>query len=255
MKPIIQRPLDALDARIRALETRVPALSTQVTALSHQRYLGRQVLTGSGDYVPTRGTVAVLLRGVACGGGGGGAGGGANAAGGGGGASGEMLELFIGTPRGPSLSGGPYSAPLSGGFGGPTVGGDGGAGQDASITVNGVTYVLKGGLGGHGMTSTAANGAAIPGRAQVGTVSTGMLIRQDGTPGWLVNTSLFWGGAGGSTPLGAGGGIGDAAFGSTGGRTPSGYGGGGGGACVFGSPGFSGSAGGAAVWIVDEFGG
>lgn len=235
---------------IQDLQDRTRSLRSQVLALSG-RALGRRVLTGSGTYVPAQGTTMVLVRGVACGGGGGGAGGGAGAAAGGGGASGEYWEAWI--DGGPRITGGSYSAPTSGGSGGSSAGGNASAGSDATIVINATTYTLRGGGGGNGMTSVAANGFAAQGHGVTGSAPGGVLMRQDGEPGFLVSTLIFWGGAGGSTPLGSGGGTGDAASGSSPGRASSGYGGGGGGAAASGATGKAGAPGGAAVWVIEEY--
>src|SRR5262245_34564478 len=250
IRVITQQVQGTIDSTRAQLESSIAATDATVATLTG-RLLGRQKLTGSGTYTPTPGTTRARVRGVACGGGGGGGQGGANAAGGAGGASGEFMDTWVGG-TGVAIAGGSYSAPTSGGSAGSSAGGNGGTGSDAALTIAGTTFTLKGGGGGAGMLTTAANGFALPGRAVVGAATPDVLLRRDGEPGIVVNTALFWGGAGGSTPLGAGGGTGDASGGSTVGRDPSGFGGGGGGGCVN-AAGRAGAAGGPAVFIVEEY--
>lgn len=247
----VQRAFDAVQVTAQQVQKTIAATQDAVAAVGGGRLLAIQVLTGSGTYVPTPGTTRAIIEGVACGGGGGGAGGGGNPAIGGGGASGEYFRAVVGI-EGVTLTGGAYSAPTSGGAGGSSAGGNAAAGSDASLLIAGTTYTLKGGAGGLGTASAAPPLFAGPGRAVVGTASGLVLLRDDGEMGFSVTASVFWGGRGGSTPLGPGGGVGDASGGSSAGHDASGYGGGGGGACVNGT-GKAGGAGGAAVWFVHEF--
>lgn len=252
MKPIIQRPLDALEARIRALEAAAGRLLAAVTAaaLRSGTVLGVQLLTGSGTYVPTTGTRRLLVRMVGGGGGGGGAAGGANVASASGGGSGMYMEFTVGDGTA-AVAGGAYSCGLFGN-GGIDTGGTGATGGNTTVVLNGTTYTARGGTGGSGQANTASSHAPAVGRVQGGSPSldTITFVGEDGDHGVYANTDgYFWGGAGGSNPLGAGGGAVD---GGNFGRSPFGWGAGGGGGCAT-TVGKSGGNGGNGVIMITEF--
>lgn len=211
------------EQNLQDLQDRVRGLRSQVLAVSG-RFLGRQILTGSGTYAPSPGTTLVRVRMIGGGGGGGGAGGGANVAVGAGGATGRYLDFVVG--GGAAITGGAYSCG-GGGSGGANTGGTGGTGGSTTIVVNRTTYTATGGGGGTGLASTAASGFAFPGGLIGGSSTADVSYAEQGQPGILVNTLLFWGGSGGSTEFGAGGGTG---VGSQNGNPGLGFGSGGGGA-------------------------
>lgn len=163
-------------------------------------FIGRQLFTASGTYTPTPETKAVRVRMVGGGGGGGGAQGG-NACGGGG-ASGAYWEKFINV--GPGLTGGAVTIGAAG-TGGSTAGGNGGTGGDTSVVVQATTYTAKGGLGGVGMLTPAGTFTALGGSKQAGTSAGDVAFQEPGYPSLFINTSFYYAGKGGSSPLGAGG--------------------------------------------------
>jgi len=213
MKPVIQRGLDALEARIRALETGVGSLLATVNALSSlvgfgRLWVNRQVLVGAGTYSPTNGTRRVLVRMIGGGGGGGGAAsvsGHPNASGAGGN-SGWYIEFRVSG----SLTGGPYSCG-AGGLGGSSAPGAGGTGGDTTLVINGTTYTARGGTGGGAASDL--NGA--PFAPATGSTSSGIdfACYCPGMPGITGGTTVeaeslglqFGGSGGGVPPFGTGG--------------------------------------------------
>jgi hypothetical protein len=208
------------------------------------RYLGRQTLAGTGTYTPTPGTRRVKIRGAAGGGGGGGA---AVSSAGGGGGSGAFIDFEVASQNGKDITGGAFSGGL-GGAGGSAAGGNGGTGGDASLLLNGITYLLKGGLGGQGMTAGGGDGAAQGGNTQTG--STAGAVQSPGEPSIRWSAGLAWlPGSGGQTILSA-----EARAISSGVTAPTGGGFGAGGAGGLGS-GATASAGGNGApggWFVEE---
>lgn len=190
------------------------------------RLLGARLLTGAGAYTPTPGTRMVLVRMVGGGGGGGGGTGGSGTASGSGGASGTYLEFHV-SGDGRDLAGGPYSCG-AGGAGGSTAGSAGGAGGDTTLQLHGQTYRATGGGGGGGQVNTTSGHAPPVGRRRAGSTPMPVTLGEDGDHGvFAPSDGYFWGGAGGSNPLGTGGATVD---GGNNGTAPTGFGGGGGGA-------------------------
>lgn len=210
MKPIIQRELDALLARIRALETAGVRLASQDVVLAAGiaaivapgRLTGRRVLTGSGTYTPTDGTARIVVMMQAGGGAGGGATGTTGFSGGGGGNSGWFLNFSLAI-----LSGGSFSC----GAGGIAVlGANGNDGNDTTLVLNGTTYTAKGGAG--GVAGNNSNGgvrsAGFQSSLSTSVASIGYATYGLGGLGQWVNASGFGfalSGAGGNSPLGPGG--------------------------------------------------
>lgn len=239
-----QRAFDHVKQAAQQTIATTTALQTQVTATGGGRLLAVQTITGSGTYVPTPGTMAVDLEGVACGGGGGG-GQGVNGCGAGG-TSGSYFIKRITSDQ--PITGGAYSAPTVGGAAGSGAGGNGGAGPDATLVIQGVTYTLKGGPGGGGMPAPPGTTFTSPG-GTVGGSSTGDVptSQDNGAPGMFLSGSFGIAGEGGASPLGAGGTPSSTASPGAGGNGQ-GFGGGGGG----GSNG-AGGVGAGAGWIIKEY--
>lgn len=209
MKPIIQGALDALGARIRALEVlpaKVIAIASALMSLttlvgSGRLWVNRQVLTGSGTYVPTPGTRRILVRMV----GGGGAGGGANnttapTTAGAGGNSGWYLEFRITGSAGGLIP----KCDFNCGGGGIGSGGAGATGADTIFDVNGTTFTAKGGTGGDSI----ANLNAEPLPPALGSTSSGVDFSYygPGGAGIPVGGQISYSGFGGSVPpFGSGG--------------------------------------------------
>lgn len=217
-------------------------------------YLGRQVITATGVYVPTAGTRAVLVVLVA----GGGGGGGSTAPGpshGLGGGSGVVWCKRI--APGAAVTGGAATigAAGTGGIGG---GAAATAGGDTSLVVNGTTYTAKGGPAGTISVQEWPTGA---GGGSVAASTAGF----DYAASWPGNGggqnaagTTACGSYGGATPYGAGGrpGQANAASTATAGIAPAnGNGGGGGGSATSGPAGAAanGANGAAGLIIVDEF--
>lgn len=209
-------------------ERRIAELAAELVTLNGApgRLIGRRFLVGSGQYVPTPGTRWIIVRMVGGGGGGGGTtGGGTGTANGSGGGSGAYLEFDVVAVS--AVRNGLFSCG-AGGAGGSTSGGNGGTGGDTTFTINGVTYTAKGGTGGTGQVNTTAAHAPTPGRRQGGGSAVQIVVGEDGERGvYAPSDGYFWGGAGGSNPLGTGGGT---VNGDNVGLPGSGFGGGGGGA-------------------------
>lgn len=214
-------------------------------------YLGRQILTGSGTYVPARGTTRAIVRLVGGGGGGGGAGGGAGVAAGAGGSSGVYVEAAIEATG--AMRGGTYSCG-AGGAAGSTAGGNGGTGGDTTIAINGVTYTAKGGGGGQGMASS-AGGFALPIAPAAGSSSGSNIFStyDIGDPGINIGGTYWFSGSGGTSPLGHGT-IGGNDGAGTGAGVDGGPGGGGSGASEQLAGGLAGGAGGAGTIVIDQWG-
>lgn len=219
-------------------------------------YLGTRVFTTSAGspYVPTDGTRAVRVRMVG-GGGGGGSKYTLNATNvGGGGAGGMYVEKWI--DPGTTITGSTYAIGAAGTAGNNSTGGNGG---DTTIIIQGTTYTAKGGLGGQGnaWTSIAYGGA---GQSVSQTVD--VQHQQEGNLGNGFDPAggaafVFIGGAGGSNPLGSGGGqsANTGSIRSTG-KTATGFGGGGGGmvdSVATGGTVVLGGAGTAGVIIIEEY--
>jgi len=216
------------------------------------RFLGRQILTGSGTYVPTSGTTVDRVRMVGGGGGGGGAtSNGANVSSASGGSSGVMLEVVLGTP-GTTLTGGAYAGG-AGGAGGTSTSStftNGSSGGDTTIIINSTTYTAKGGGGGKGFNAVSLGQTVVAGGAPLaGTTAVGFITYNSGGVGMELDGELCIGGAGGSTPLGAGGAAVEAI---ANGNPGQGLGGGGAGAasCFANRNGGNGAAGGI---VIDEY--
>jgi hypothetical protein len=206
-----------------------------------------QVLTTSGTYTPTAGTMRVWLRMVGGGGGGGGAPAttGSNAAAGAGGSSGVFFEKWI--IPGTSVTGGAFACG-SGGAAGSTAGGNGGTGGDTTIVIQGTTYTAKGGGGGVGGVNALDSGV-LPTAPAGGTSAGDFSTYQNGGLGIVINGTVWWSGQGGSSPLGQGGlTVGSSTTGNAGSR-----GGGGGGAANKSGTGRSGGSGGVGTILVYEY--
>ncbi len=257
MKPIIQAPLDALDARIRALESSMASSIRRIALLevpTRGRWLGRQVFTTNLEYVPSAGTRRVLVRMIGGGGAGGGTTGTTGIAAGGGGHSGWYLEFFISSlvSAGAVVCG-------QGGFG--LDGGGGLSGQQSSIVLNGTSYIAMGGSPGSvGPLSTggvSGPSAAIAGSTDVSAI--GFASYGAGEVGvWVsaVGGSFAVSGRGGYSPFGT---VGLSVATSGPGTTDGGDGtfGGGGGGSVGNSAGgaqtSTGGDGGRGMVVIDEF--
>lgn len=214
------------------------------------RLLAVQVLSAaSGTYTPTTGTKFVRGRMV----GGGGGGGGAPTASGnqsvsGGGASGSFVEFTSGTPGSASaITGGAFVCGAAGAAGATTPA-NGGTGGDTTIVVNATTITAKGGLGG-ALGAAAAVGFAAGGATQAGSSAGVLSLQEVGAPGINISNLIFYGGAGGGSPMGAGGPIGVNGVAGTAGT---GAGAGGGGAATS-STARAGAAGTAGLIIVEEY--
>jgi hypothetical protein len=161
-----------------------------------------------GTYTPTAGTKKVLLEMIAGGGGGGGCaiGAGSGRCGAPGGSSGFYLRHWI-DPGGAAITGGAFLIG-AGGAGGTTGGSSGAPGDDASIVIQGVTYLSKGGNGGLGSigSATGLDSSGSTG-CQAGStvVEIGFCGAGDGSVQSTSPAALERAGNGGSTPLGAGG--------------------------------------------------
>lgn len=220
------------------------------------RLLNIQLLVGAGgDYDPTPGTMKVLLRGTGAGAGGGAAqnGGAGNAAFGGGGSSGTYLEKWI--DPGAPITGGAWTGANGGGAGGVwgVNGGTGGTGADATIVIQGVIYTFKGGVGGLAMAVGVAAATTI--HAWLTPNASGpadFIVAGHGGCGARYANGVGIAGAGGSNPLGGGGGV--TAFPGAGGNAI-GYGGGGSGAVAWNTGDKDGGAGSGALIIVEEYAG
>lgn len=234
--------------------------------------IGRQILTASsGTYTPTTGTLAVRARGVGAGGGGGGTFydlSGTHSAAGAGGASGIYWEKWIFPGGGTLITGGAYVCGAGGHAGLGNTGGqqDGGTGADSTIVIQGVTYTVKGGLGGHGDfddLNIAAPYIKYGALCQAGS-SAGDIVKGDhGAHGFVLvlggggpagHSEITMGGNGGSGAWGVGG---SGAQTSNNGTDGTGYGAGGGGSALTESGGTStaknGGAGAPGAWIIEEF--
>lgn len=232
----IDRALGALHRRASVLEgLRNDAAGT---------YLGRQVITRTGTYTPTKGARSVLVRLV----GGGGGGGGDVTTGftytaGSGGNSGTCLEAYVSTS---GLVPGPVSIGSGGPGGDASRGGVGNSGNDTSIVINGSRYLARGGAGG----SAASSPGAEPSVNPDGSGPSGLPTYAPGGPGVSNGSNTASPGTGGSSPFGTGG-----LGGSQGGAPGQGYGSGGGGTCTFGSATevHTGGPGAPGVVVLDEF--
>lgn len=215
------------------------------------RLLGKQILTGSGSGTLATGTCVVHLRGIGQGGGGGGGSGAGSTGFGAGGSSGALLDIWIGTPGAAlgtlSIS---WTAGSAGGAGGANTGGNGAAGSDSTITINSVTYTMKGGGGGAGMPAPGSTAATVlPTAPASGTTSGGVVTWGFGAAGLVMpSQAAGFAGQGGSSPLGAGGAPRSSAGAGNAGDT-TGFGGGGGGG-VGGNVGGAGAAGG---FILEQY--
>lgn len=260
MKPSIQRELDELRRQIDELRRRPVVRNATMrgtglagspigVAFDGYTFIGRQKLdsTTSGSiYVPTAGVTAIMLQMV---GGGGGGGGRSNVISsmGGGGAGGEYILKWI---VGPFTNGVYRCGP--GGIGG--VNSTGSDGTGTTFSINGASYLAKGGAGGgHHLWNggQAGGGEVIPG----GSGSADLRYQMTGHVGAYLDNSggavIFWGGAGGDSHFGAGGGE---QFNNSNGFQPTGYGSGGGGSRDgIGSAGFTGSWGAPGLIFVDEY--
>jgi hypothetical protein len=235
-----QTDVGDISAELDSLTATVAAIPTSGRLLTTLR------LTGTGSGTLPAGTAVVILEGVGQGGGGGGAAGGAGVGVGGGGASGARLCIKIGTPGVP-LANLAYSwtAGSAGGAAGADTGGNGGTGTDSTVTINGTTYTMKGGLGGTGGASSTTIAYSAGGSQQAGTTSGGHVEQEVGFPGVVTAGSapaLGWGGRGGGTAMGVGGGETSGGSAGAGGDT-NGFGGAGAGGCSVGATGKAGGAG------------
>lgn len=160
-----------------------------------------RIFTLSDTYVPTDGLLSGIAEGWGCGAGGGGA---ANAvagqttAGGGGGAGGYSRLVFAPGDIGASK---PVTVG-SGGAAGSSAGGNGGDGGDVSL---GTILIAKGGSGGVGATGPNSGSGGLGGVAGTGDDAAPGQAGFPGSNGSAIFTENIFGGAGGSTLMGAGG--------------------------------------------------
>lgn len=251
---VIDRALADQHQRIAELESRTDLSGSVVSSLSALsgtvgsaiaavpgRYLNRQVISTSQDYIPTSGTVSILVKMVGGGGGGGpatsAAGQACAASGGGGGVYWERYFSKLTSVTG-SVSVGAAVGPFT-------------VGNDTSFAINGTTYLAKGGPRGAAGVSTAGNANVMPGAIQAGTSAGDVTSWQPGGVGIVMDGGAWWSGYGGGSPFGAGG---TANGGNSNGTNGTGNGAGGaGGASALGAFGAGGS-GSAGLCMVDEFG-
>lgn len=241
-------------ALVATQATSIQGVSDRVTAIpTVGRWLGRQVFTASGPYVPAAGAARAIVQ-MCGGGGGGGAGEAASSISlGGGGASGVTVTFTLGASSsdvGP-LSSGSVSIGSGGIAGVPGFQRAGKPGTSTTLQVGGVTYVAGGGGGGVGGTMNGV-GTAQGGSPLTGSLSGVPQLAHDGTSGLVIDTSgNGLRGTGGSSPFGY----------STQALTinvvpdpPLGFGAGGSGAVVIVSQ-SAGASGGDGIVVVDEFSG
>jgi hypothetical protein len=250
--------MDTMHARLQELEGRsdlsgsvnsaISTLSGTFTSQLHGRYINRQVITTNGIYTSTTGTNAILVTMIGGGGGGGGAVGGAAAAVGAGGHSGVYWQKYI-TLASTSTTGSCTIGAAA--AGGSIAGGFGNLGGDTTLIINSTTYTAKGGLGGAGMATSVADGAAAPGALSAGSSAGDIVFQGIATYSVLSNGGavIWFSGHGGSTPLGSGG---MSVSGQTVGNAGSGYGAGGSGAAAQ-ATGQLGGASTKGVIIIDEY--
>lgn len=239
-----QRAFDRISVLHQQLANRTSAIAAGLGGMTG-RFLGRQIFTASGTYLPAAGTRYIRVRMTGGGGGGGGAVGGANAAIGAGGASGFYLELVVdGVTVGGAVTVG------GGGSGGGTGGGNGTDGGATSIAIDSSVFTAPGGDGGDGQPVSALSGIAQGGSdAPISPAGVDVVMQMPGEAGVLISGTGATG-AGGSGPFGGGG----FSFHGTpsDGNTGSGYGGGGSGALAT-AVGKSGGAGSPGLVIVEEY--
>jgi hypothetical protein len=211
------------------------------------RRLNRQRFAANTTYVPTPGTLEVILRMAAGGGGGGGV---LTNGGAAGGNSGFYAEHRVVNPAG--ITGGAVIIG-AGGAGGAAGNNPGATGGDTSFVINGVTFIVKGGTGGRAAnnTTTIPSGPLAP---QAGSTATDILFYRPGGTGQAGTVSGV-GGGGGSTPLG--GGAAPAVVQNTssvaGNAGSIGGGGGGGGASGNTATSVAGGGGGGGLGFIDEY--
>lgn len=236
---------DVQETSRRNVNTRIAELQQQTSDLTVApgRTLGRLVLTSSGsDSVPD-GTKTLDVEMVGGGGGGGGGQGGVGTtAAAGGGGSGVYLALSVDVGPTPVIK---WTAGAAGG-GGSTAPTSGSNGGDTTLVVNGKTYTAKGGGGGTSQAATLGASGAQGGRPLAGSSPGDKTGGTAGEDAFSIN-GVFFSGAGGSNPMGAGG---PDVGGGQAGLAALGPGGGGGGGCATaaGQVGGDGGAGKLIVW-------
>lgn len=211
------------------------------------KLIGRQIFTATGTYTPTPGTKSIIVEVQAPGGGGGGVGttNSTSVAVASGGSAGAYAKSYL-TNLSPSYS---VTIGAAGAAGVPGVNG-GNGGSAGNATFGGIT--CGGGFGGG-----SGNGPApiIQNSIGVATASGGNLLNMAGagpSVGMALGIATCVSGGGGSTPLGAGGGV----HGTAGpGFAATGYGAGGGGAVAYASNStqYAGAAGAPGLIIVWEY--
>jgi hypothetical protein len=262
-KPVIVKFDDQAQEKVRAnheqriteLQNIIADLTSDATAqvptsVAKGRWLNRQILTKtSGAYTSTPGTNMRLVRQIGGGGGGGAANGtaGSGDATGGSGNSGWYIEYRV--PGDDTLRG-TYTIGAAGAAGiAPT--GNGGNGGDTTFTINGKTYIAKGGTGGIGALNF-NGGSQFPVAGSTQPPDVDFVCCAVAGAGFMGLTGgvSYSGASGGVFPFGAG--APPANAGPAGGGPGIGYGAGGGGGSVnFFS--INGSAGTVGVIVVDEF--
>ena len=256
----LQTALTEFDVRLRRLEDLARSSSNTSTlgSRSSLRILNRRMLTGSGIYEPSPGTLSVTIKMVGGGAGGGGGVPGLGAAAAGGGSSGTAMEVWLSNVDGSPITGGRFSCG-EGGAGG-TSGGAGSNGSPTTIKISGVTWTATGGAGGGGSSGPPDDGFVLGGGTIDGSTSTSdvpnnlsaTIISSNsfGGIGQLIDSSIWFSGFGGATAFGTGGyGVG----GTSPGRPGTGYGSGGSGAAAQASPQIGG-AGAPGCIMIEELG-
>ncbi len=203
--------------------------------------IGKQVLSGSGNYTATAGTRFIWVRAVAGGGGGGGAAGAATIAVGGGGGAGGYGEYW-----------GAYSAPIAYAVGaagtGGTAGNTGGTGGATTFGTAGAFLNLAAGVGG-ASNQSASVAFALGGAGGAATTAAFGIAGGSGQAAIAPATTGGVSGAGAASPFGSGGnGVGNA---NNAGVSGFGYGSGGSGAVSTGNQ--AGGAGAIGTIVVFEF--
>lgn len=228
----LQTALTEFDTRLKRLEELGRQSSNGQAVPSGLLVRGRRLLTGSGLYEPTPGTLVVTIRMVGGGAGGGGTGG-AGISTGAGGSSGTSLNITLSLRDGTPITGGRYSCG-AGGAGGSSPGAAGANGSSTTFELLGITLTAGGGGGGSGATGTAGDQISVATSPIAGTTSSNDIPNkilsfltstfEYGENGTVLGGASWVSGRGGSSPFGAGGiGVG----GTSAGQPGTGYGSGG----------------------------
>ncbi len=247
----------------------INAKFASITAAAGLVNVQRFTNLGAQTYTPTAGTNKIIVKMIGGGGGGGGINGVSGSyAMGTGGASGVYWEKFFSSVS----ATGTIFIGAGGASGSSAVNNrcNGGTGADTSFSINTVTYLSKGGLGGSGSfgynvpggLNSVSNVRARAGYVQAGS-SNGDLVFGEGGSALTNHVSYLESGRGGGTPLGAGGPVRTEEYSPFGtgraGYPGQGYGSGGGGAVgyndfyLYGTPTASGGGGAPGIVIIEEY--